>query len=86
MLLYRPQEDSEGVLKFKLFQRDQPTPLSDVLPMLENMGLDVLGETPHRIELKDRALSFNSIRCGVSPSTSNPIFSNMGKTSDNGVG
>jgi glutamate dehydrogenase len=56
MLLYRPQEDSEGVLKFKLFHRDQPTPLSDVLPMLENMGLDVLGETPHRIELKDRAI------------------------------
>jgi len=56
MLLYRPQEDTDGILKFKLFHRDQPTPLSEVLPMLENMGLEVLGETPHRIELKDRAV------------------------------
>ncbi len=56
MLLYRPQEDSEGLLKFKLFHRDQPTPLSEVLPMLENMGLQVLGETPYKVELKDRAV------------------------------
>ncbi|MCO7222983.1 NAD-glutamate dehydrogenase [Pleionea sp. CnH1-48] len=54
MLLYRPQEDSDGILKFKLFHREQPTPLSEVLPMLENMGLQVLGETPHRIDLKNR--------------------------------
>ncbi|NVJ59292.1 MAG: NAD-glutamate dehydrogenase [Gammaproteobacteria bacterium] len=56
MLLYRPQEDSEGILKFKLFHRDQPTPLSEVLPMLENMGLQVLGETPHKVEVKGRAV------------------------------
>ncbi|WP_144393407.1 NAD-glutamate dehydrogenase [Pleionea sediminis] len=56
MLLYRPQEDTEGMLKFKLFHRDQPTPLSDVMPMLENMGLEVLGETPYKVDLKNRAV------------------------------
>jgi glutamate dehydrogenase len=53
MILYRPQEDEEGVLRFKLYHRDAPASLSDVLPMLENMGLKVLGETPYRIQAAD---------------------------------
>ncbi|MEE4246850.1 MAG: NAD-glutamate dehydrogenase, partial [Kangiellaceae bacterium] len=56
MLLYRPQEHTDGILKFKLFHRDNPTPLSEVLPMLENMGLKVLGETPHRVALGEKQL------------------------------
>ncbi len=49
MILYRPQEDTEGHLRFKLFHRDKPAALSDVLPMLENMGLSVIEETPYKI-------------------------------------
>ncbi len=56
MLLYRAQEDSQGILKFKLFHRAEPTALSVVLPMLENMGLEVLGESPYKVELQNRAL------------------------------
>lgn len=49
MLLYRSQEDSHDNIRFKLFYRDKPKPLSDVIPMLENMGLNIIGETPYKI-------------------------------------
>lgn len=50
MLLYRPLEEAEVTLRFKLFLFDQPAPLSEVLPILESMGLKVMGETPYRIK------------------------------------
>ena len=51
--LYRPLEAPPGVLRFKLFHRGAPVPLSDGLPMLERMGLKVIDERPHRITLVD---------------------------------
>ena len=50
MLLYRPLEETEVTLRFKLFLFDQPAPLSEVLPILESLGLKVMGETPYRIK------------------------------------
>ncbi|MGB0722071.1 MAG: NAD-glutamate dehydrogenase [Gammaproteobacteria bacterium] len=49
LALYRLMEDRGGTLRFKLFAADQPLALSDVLPVLENMGVRVLGERPYRI-------------------------------------
>ncbi|WP_087017696.1 NAD-glutamate dehydrogenase [Thaumasiovibrio subtropicus] len=51
MSLYRPQEESSDSkkLKLKLFHRDEPLHLSDVMPMLENLGLRVIGEAPYEI-------------------------------------
>lgn len=40
-------------LRLKLFQREHTIALSDVLPMLEHMGLRVIGERPHGITIKD---------------------------------
>lgn len=37
--LYRPPEDPEGLLRFKLYGPDSPLALSEVLPILERMGL-----------------------------------------------
>ncbi len=51
MLFYRPQEepaDSE-IVKLKLFHKDVPIHLSDVLPMLENFGLRVIDESPFMV-------------------------------------
>lgn len=48
MLLYKKQIEG-GLLRFKLFNREQPIPLSEVLPLLENMGLIVIDETPYKI-------------------------------------
>ncbi len=50
MLLYRAQESSEGELRFKLYHKDSPMHLSEVLPMLENMGMRVIDETPYKIK------------------------------------
>ncbi|PHS14031.1 MAG: NAD-glutamate dehydrogenase [Kangiella sp.] len=50
MLLYRAQEDDDSHIKFKLFYRNQPKPLSEIMPMLENMGLKVIGETPFKVK------------------------------------
>jgi glutamate dehydrogenase len=46
MLFYRAQEEeNDRRVRLKLFHRTEPIHLSDVLPMLENMGLRVIGET-----------------------------------------
>lgn len=50
---YRPVDEPEGILRFKLFQLYHPIPLSDVLPILENMGVRVIGERPHEIIFRD---------------------------------
>ena len=49
MDLYRPAGAPGHVLHFKTFVLDHPVPLSDILPMLENMGLKVIGEVPFKV-------------------------------------
>ncbi|MGF1703417.1 NAD-glutamate dehydrogenase [Photobacterium makurazakiensis] len=51
MLFYRPQEEAADsrFVKLKLFHRDEPIHLSDVMPMLENLGLRVIGESPYQV-------------------------------------
>lgn len=51
MSFYRPIELPQGQFRFKLFSKGHAIPLSDVLPMLENMGLRVLGEHPFHINV-----------------------------------
>ena len=53
MSFYRPLEAPDQELHFKLFRRGQPIPLSDALPILEHMGLRVIGERPYQIALGD---------------------------------
>lgn len=55
MLFYRAQEElrDSNRVRLKLYHRAEPIHLSDVLPMLENMGLRVIGETPHKIACGD---------------------------------
>ncbi|MDQ1502537.1 MAG: glutamate dehydrogenase, partial [Actinomycetota bacterium] len=45
--------EADGLLRFKLFAAGRPVPLSDVLPLLENMGVRVLDQRPYEV----RALS-----------------------------
>ncbi len=40
-------------LRFKLYRSGTPIPLSDALPVLENMGAKVIDERPYEIRLKD---------------------------------
>lgn len=54
MNLYRPVGADEDVLHLKLFHRNSPVPLSDVMPMLENMGVRVLSEVPFELAVRGR--------------------------------
>lgn len=49
MSFYQPLEEPEDILRFKLFQPGNSIPLSEVIPMLECMGLCVNSERPHEI-------------------------------------
>ncbi len=46
MNFYRPVDEPQGRLRFKLFGFNDAIPLSDVVPVFENMGLKVIGERP----------------------------------------
>ncbi|USD66529.1 NAD-glutamate dehydrogenase [Vibrio sp. SCSIO 43136] len=52
MLFYRPQEENvdSKTVHLKLYHRDEPIHLSDVLPILENLGLRVIGESPYEVQ------------------------------------
>ncbi|WP_404325308.1 NAD-glutamate dehydrogenase [Cobetia sp. UIB-001] len=50
---YRLVEDDNSGVNLKLFHKHQPIPLSDVLPVLENLGLRVIGERPYEITRTD---------------------------------
>ncbi|GAB4224814.1 MAG: NAD-glutamate dehydrogenase [Kiloniellaceae bacterium] len=54
MNLYRRVGAPPEELHFKIYVLDKPVPLSDILPMLENMGLKVIGEVPYDVEPGDR--------------------------------
>ncbi len=53
MHLYQPPEVENELLRFKVFGRKQATPLSDIMPMLERMGLRVLSARPYQIATRD---------------------------------
>ena len=49
-----PRDDG-GVLGLRLYRANEPVVLSDVLPILENLGLRVVAEEPFRIDAADGA-------------------------------
>jgi glutamate dehydrogenase len=51
--IYRRIEDAGDLVRFKIFNLNDAIPLSDCLPMLENMGLKVIGESPYRLQVRD---------------------------------
>lgn len=55
MLFYQPQEAAlnDNKVRLKLFHKDEPIHLSDVLPMLENFGLRVINERPYEVTTAD---------------------------------
>ena len=47
--VYQPPGATGGTVCFKIYNLGAPLPLSDVLPVLENMGFKVLGEEPFQV-------------------------------------
>ena len=48
--LYKLIEDQANTIRIKLFRVHEPTVLSDVVPMLENMGLRIMSEQPYLVK------------------------------------
>ncbi len=53
LLLHSPSADEPDQLNFRTFRQDEPLVLSSVLPLLEDLGADVLSENPYVLELRD---------------------------------
>ncbi|WP_376695250.1 NAD-glutamate dehydrogenase [Wenzhouxiangella sp. EGI_FJ10305] len=53
MSLYKPRRRGSGLLRFKIFKHSKPLPLSDVLPMLENLGMRIVSERPYELTVSD---------------------------------
>jgi glutamate dehydrogenase len=49
--LYRPRDVSSKLFRFKIFRNNNTIPLSEVLPILENLGLHVVRERPYELSL-----------------------------------
>jgi glutamate dehydrogenase len=60
MLFYQPLEEKPDsrFVRLKLFHKGDPIHLSDVLPILENFGLRVIGESPYEIKTADGDVSW----------------------------
>jgi glutamate dehydrogenase len=52
--LYRPLEAPLGALRAKVFRAGAPLALSDVLPLFEDMGVEVADERPYEITPSER--------------------------------
>ncbi len=55
VVFYRPLSETEGGVRLKLFAPKDPVSPSDTLPMIENMGLKVIGEKPYDVRPRDGA-------------------------------
>ncbi|MDZ7770113.1 MAG: NAD-glutamate dehydrogenase [Woeseiaceae bacterium] len=53
LLLYRPKNAVGDALNFRTFQKDHPLLLSNVLPILEDMGTEVHSERPYKVQLRN---------------------------------
>ncbi len=53
--LYRAH-GGEGGLRFKFYRQNDDIPLSDALPMMENMGLRVISEHPYRLQANGQTM------------------------------
>jgi glutamate dehydrogenase len=47
--LYREPRDPEGLFHLRIYNCERPVTLSEVVPILENMGMQVLTERPYRL-------------------------------------
>ncbi|MBK7261652.1 MAG: NAD-glutamate dehydrogenase [Rubrivivax sp.] len=59
LALYRPLSAAQGRLGFKVYRLGGPIVLSDSLPMLEHMGVRVLGEQNYRISADGATISLH---------------------------
>lgn len=58
MSFYRNADDVSGNYRFKLYQHDNTFPLSDVLPIVENLGMRAISERPYILKFADGSVTW----------------------------
>ena len=58
MSLYRALEDFSTHFRLKIYQHDVTIPLSDVLPIMENLGLRAISERPYVLKFKNDKITW----------------------------
>jgi len=69
MDLYRVPGDAPQTLRLRVYQPHDPIPLSDILPMLENMGLRVIAERPYKLHLDNGQAWIHDFRMAMHSET-----------------
>jgi len=69
MDLYRIPGDPPQTLRLRVYQLRDPIPLSDILPMLENMGLRVIAERPYKLRLESGKAWIHDFRMAMRSET-----------------
>ncbi|MEH6813569.1 MAG: NAD-glutamate dehydrogenase [Motiliproteus sp.] len=62
MSFYRELEQPVEQVNFKLFHYGDPIPLSDVIPVMENLGLKVMDEHPYTVKSTDHRFWMHDFR------------------------
>ncbi len=55
MSFYQPAGSEAHIMRFKVFHRGAPLELSDMIPILEHLGLRVMSEHPYRLQPEGQA-------------------------------
>ena len=58
MAMFPDSKHSDHRFRIKLFQLHQPIPLSSIIPVFENMGLEVLEEHPYECQLNNQQVGW----------------------------
>ncbi len=58
MNFYRPVDEFSESFRFKIYQNDITLPLSDVLPIIENLGLRAISERPYIVKFDDGRITW----------------------------
>ncbi len=61
MRLYRGANDPADMFFLRVFHLGEPLPLSDLIPVLEHMGVRTIGENPYRIGTAVRTVSIHDL-------------------------
>jgi glutamate dehydrogenase len=65
--IYRPDPRRKDQLFLKIFPGPDAIPISDLLPMLENMGLKVIAERPYQLEFAGRRAWVQDLELSAQP-------------------
>lgn len=74
MNFYHPLDEHANHFRLKIYQQDSIIPLSDVLPIVENLGLKAITERPYQLKFNDGSITWVNDFALIYPHTRAFIF------------